>query len=251
MAKGCWAELLGDCEGPLTGEHLVSDCLFKKQVSVRGMRWCVSEFKTVGIASLVSHCLCRSHNNRLSPCDSEAKRWLEVMDWMLRDSALPGDGPELVKTIDGFLLAKWAAKTACSIAASSGDPVHKALIRYAFSTLDDPRIGFYLFAGKGTRFEASTEHLGVYWIHASNMPEQVVVCFRLYGVPFVLATMPIEGATPLIEEALGLSIGSGNKPMDRLSRIRVGWPNGVRRTDLRGEVHFQWPKPGPQSLGSS
>lgn len=39
--KGCWAASLGDCEGKISWEHLVSESLLPEGgIMVRGLHWC-------------------------------------------------------------------------------------------------------------------------------------------------------------------------------------------------------------------
>jgi hypothetical protein len=45
--KGCWAVSLGDCEGKISREHLVSQALFPDgNITVSGLHWCKDEPKT-------------------------------------------------------------------------------------------------------------------------------------------------------------------------------------------------------------
>lgn len=80
MAKRCWAEDLGDCEGGLSGEHLVSEAFFSsKEIKIQGFKWCKDEPAIVGLSRLTSNILCRNHNSSLSILDSEAGKVKSVV----------------------------------------------------------------------------------------------------------------------------------------------------------------------------
>jgi len=66
----CWASSLGDCEGKITREHLISKGLFLDDtIIVKGYSWCKDETIKVSLASLTSKILCKKHNSLLSEID--------------------------------------------------------------------------------------------------------------------------------------------------------------------------------------
>lgn len=68
----CWADIMGDCEGRQSAEHLFPESVFEggAKVAVRGLSWCHSAYREIGVASFTSNILCRGHNSRLSPLDA-------------------------------------------------------------------------------------------------------------------------------------------------------------------------------------
>ncbi len=74
----CWASSLGDCEGKMTKEHLVSNVILPEKLSVKGFNWC-KEGKEISSSSFVNKFLCQKHNNSLSPYDIEGGRFYEAV----------------------------------------------------------------------------------------------------------------------------------------------------------------------------
>jgi hypothetical protein len=75
---GCWANSMGDCEGSMTKEHLVSNVILPEKLSVKGFKWCQEE-KEIASASFVNKFLCKKHNNQLSVYDVEGGRFYEAV----------------------------------------------------------------------------------------------------------------------------------------------------------------------------
>jgi len=63
---GCWAASLGDCDGVLSGEHIVSDGALQKMISVQGFSWCKDLPRRIGAAKFTAKHLCERHNASLS-----------------------------------------------------------------------------------------------------------------------------------------------------------------------------------------
>ena len=236
---GCWASILGGCAGGITGEHVVSECLFEKTVRLRGLNWCANEFRTVGVKSLVANCLCGHHNSSLSPCDTEAKRFQEAIRWLASDFD-PLAPFNDTRRLSGFLFAKWLAKTACNFAVWSNRQPPPALVRYAFAAQDDADIRVYLCVDRGDFLPIDLSHIGSYWLTRNDDPNQVLVCFKMYGFPFVLGTVPIDGAEEHIAQAFEIEAGLRGV-MNRVHCIAVdGKLNGFGPL-RRGEIRLDWP----------
>ena len=115
--KGCWAASLGDCEGKISREHLVSQALFPGgNITVSGLRWCKDGSKTVGLAALTGKILCQKHNSELSELDTTVKRAFEAFDesmqlFQLRSKLQGRRWTIKTFTIDGVLLERWFLKT--------------------------------------------------------------------------------------------------------------------------------------------
>lgn len=113
----CWAASLGDCSTDQSREHYITEGLFEgDSIRIKGLPWCPNEEKTIGLASAVSKILCRSHNSRLSPLDSEAIRMFDCLREMNRVRSVQEAMPERVwrpRTwqLQGRLLERWFLKT--------------------------------------------------------------------------------------------------------------------------------------------
>jgi hypothetical protein len=85
----CWASALGDCEGPLSDEHIVTAGLFdSSMLGVSGFDWCKGEVREIPRDRLVRRILCKGHNGRLEPYDKAAIRSARTFDeWQRLEQA--------------------------------------------------------------------------------------------------------------------------------------------------------------------
>lgn len=115
--KKCWAESYERCGGGISGEHLISQGLFRpsKTVNVQGFTWCADKMVTVGIKSLTRNILCRDHNSALSLLDEAAVETFNVLRRQVRLSRLKTSLLDLLAekppTLNGSLLERWFLKT--------------------------------------------------------------------------------------------------------------------------------------------
>src|SRR5882672_6826080 len=115
----CWAKSLGDCEGKLSREHLISKSLFDgAEIQVFGLPWCPPEGKVIGIDGLAAKILCRLHNNRLSEVDQAGG---EVFKKIKRFLGKVKSNPREKIKVDGSLLERWLLKTAINICCNPKD----------------------------------------------------------------------------------------------------------------------------------
>src|SRR5215467_7599163 len=71
----CWAEALEDCSAEPSKEHLITAALFSGgSVTVKGLHWCRSSPRRIGVSAFSRQMLCKRHNNELSEVDNEAVR---------------------------------------------------------------------------------------------------------------------------------------------------------------------------------
>jgi len=102
----CWAAIRGDCAGGISGEHLISKCLFSQsKIFVQGFPWCAGQEREVGVASTTANILCRKHNNELSPLDDAAAHAVDLFQNL-------GAAKAPNKPVDARLLERWLLKTA-------------------------------------------------------------------------------------------------------------------------------------------
>jgi hypothetical protein len=163
----CWAETLGDCSDKLSREHIVSEGMFPDQVlRVKGMSWCLEDFKEININNFVKKVLCQHHNSSLTDVDQAGKKAMKVFrDEVHLKNARSAMRPRrwLVKTfqIDGRRLERWCLKTLINVGAegkyrigrdsgSVGKPSAR-LVRIAFGQEHfKTRAGLYGVAKAGT-----------------------------------------------------------------------------------------------------
>lgn len=169
--RECWAEVLGDCSEKLTREHIITEGVFlSPEVKVKGLAWCLDDFKVIGLTNLVRKNLCSFHNSSLSDTDIAAidlRRAicdsLQLSD--IRSNAAPQDWAIAEFSIDGRRLERWFLKTLLSDAfggqfliSSTGvrpGEIPAPLVRAAFGhqPLGERRAGMYLMGAPGPAVE--------------------------------------------------------------------------------------------------
>lgn len=119
--SGCWAASLGDCDGGLSGEHIVSNGALQRMISVQGFSWCKDRPRRIGAASFTSKHLCRRHNSSLSRFDAAAKDFLMTFKtaFEVREQQIAGRWTGVIPLhhhVDGFGLERWLCKTIVNVA---------------------------------------------------------------------------------------------------------------------------------------
>lgn len=117
----CWASYRGGCSNKLTGEHIVSNSLFKlENVPVKGFPWCKDDFVTVGRGALKRNILCAAHNSQLSPVDTGGVVAMHAMYRMFELARtrsvqiVKNSEPEHLH-VNGLMLERWLLKTAINV----------------------------------------------------------------------------------------------------------------------------------------
>jgi hypothetical protein len=78
----CWAASLGDCAGPITKEHLATEALLGRRVTVERGRGNIPPVvsRPISIQRLTANILCEKHNGDLGKtADAAAKRLLSAL----------------------------------------------------------------------------------------------------------------------------------------------------------------------------
>ncbi|WP_432473358.1 hypothetical protein [Amphritea sp. HPY] len=113
----CWANILNDCDGGISREHIVSKSLFiGTKINVQGFSWCKDEPKLIGLANLTKKCLCKEHNSLLSPLDQAGSHAFDVLrkQAKLIDDRAKEPNKKFKKvtfSINATALERWLLKT--------------------------------------------------------------------------------------------------------------------------------------------
>jgi len=201
----CWASSLGDCEGLISHEHLISKCLFPDgDINVRGFAWCKDVHKPIRIETLTGKILCEKHNGCLSEVDAAAKVSLESMMkafaiFKVRDGLKVRRWTIKHFVVDMLLLERWCLKTLINLNHQHGwligtNPSEphiptKELVEVAFGRRRFTHSeGLYMVAKTGERI---TLNEGALSIGTTTDGDKLVAGrFTLWGVPFVLSILP-------------------------------------------------------------
>lgn len=168
----CWAACLGNCDGGMSREHIVSQGLFMSDfVDVSGFDWCKDTPTRVGLGSLTKKALCRKHNSELSKVDSVAAHAFGVLRDQTKLANDRGKNPHeryrtVIYNLNATLLERWLLKTLINLGYGSnlfigansiceGYPSDE-LVKIAFGKVRFPRDnGLYVAAKPGTSLNFS------------------------------------------------------------------------------------------------
>lgn len=197
----CWAAPLGDCSDKLSREHIVSDSVFESAtVKVKGLAWCLDEWKEISLKNLVRKTLCESHNSRLSETDNAAMSLRKMLCdsgdlSTARVTAATTDWDIRRFDVDGRKVEQWFLKTLMSLAfggtlfvgdsTESGIPT-LALVKaaFGFQNLGNNRAGLYLLGGSG--FEIAVQEGVVINTFTGNSGRLEGARFWFWGMRFLL-----------------------------------------------------------------
>jgi hypothetical protein len=127
--RTCCAACLSNCSDKISGEHVVTKGAFLADtVKVKGLSWCLDDFKTIGLASLVKNVLCTNHNSRLSEADAAAIQLRESLcnsaDLLEARKRMPPQSWSVRRfSVNGFALERWCLKTLITIALGGKIPI--------------------------------------------------------------------------------------------------------------------------------
>lgn len=202
----CWASCLGDCEGVISHEHLISECLFPDGgITVQGFDWCKDAPRSINIKTFTGKVLCEKHNNGLSEVDAAVKQSLDTLRdavslFMAREKVRARHWAVKSFNADMLLLERWCLKTLINFNQHDGFPIdpeapepHKPtqeLVEVAFGLkrFADPS-GLYVIFRSGDQF---TLNEGDFSISTMRMGERLAGAeFSLWGVPFFLNLLSI------------------------------------------------------------
>jgi hypothetical protein len=192
----CWASILGDCSGPISREHYVSDGIFDgESVTAFGLSWCKTAPIQIGLGSAVAKVLCKRHNEALSPFDAEASRLSRFLSEHVQE--LPLEPAE--HRANGHRLEKWALKTFANLAyigaldqvAHTRTQPSDFVVEHIFRDAPLPSgVGLYFIAGS---LNNTTFKVGLSWNGIRNLSAGGAIAamtFTLNEVRFVVNVVP-------------------------------------------------------------
>jgi len=238
----CWAAILGDCSGGMSGEHYISKGIFDGDaVTAFGLSWCKSAPKQIPLGTATANILCSHHNQSLATFDAEASRLSRFLSEQIRD--LPLESADL--RIIGPDLEKWALKTFVNLGYLGAlDQVggirikpDDFVVRHIFQNAPLPRgVGLYSISGglSNTDFEVSVSWNGIRNLSAGGTI--AAMTFTLNEVRFVINALPGEAEERLRE------IGTVNDVDYSRAEITYRPTNIVLRSATAGEkiINIDW-----------
>jgi hypothetical protein len=139
--EGCWANVLDDCDGPLTGEHIVSVAVWSpvpgmpnnrkgklpRVVTVGGGPGLLTPGPTT-VRHLTSDILCERHNNTTNDLDEVGGRFARAVEELDRVDQARRWAPNLnwawhTIEVDGPRLQRWFLKTIINNAVGQALPI--------------------------------------------------------------------------------------------------------------------------------
>jgi hypothetical protein len=250
MPSACWASPLGHCSDKISREHWVSRSFFTApSVSVKGMPWCKLEEKTIGIDSAVARVLCQHHNSMLSPLDTEAGKFTQVLRahqrlYEQRSRTGVADGYRRF-AINAKLLERWMLKTIINVHIDGklvigqgpgiqGQPT-LALVKAAFG-IDSPGGGFGMYVASHINMAINfAETLAIAPLILAGGNEIHGALLNVYGLFFYFNATEHQAIPTGAVEVLGID---WNKCQfaKRFRTMRAVLPNGARSHEIR----FNW-----------
>lgn len=243
VGRTCWAAPLGGCSPKITGEHIISECLFdEKEIMVQGLPWCLDQPKSIGKANLTRNILCKAHNSALSELDSAALDAFNVFRESTKLSSarlgIRARSLSLRKfVINGPLLERWFLKTFINVALGQpfaiGPGQHDRgvpsteLVEIAFGqrSFEKPS-GLYLSGYAGEK-EVSEDRVKI--VTKSEGANLVAAAFSFRGCRFFLNLLPekfdYDGISTLLY---------------RDSKLRCFVHNYRGRSLLSHQIAIQW-----------
>lgn len=147
----CWAASLKECAGGISKEHFISKCLATDPDSVmeiKGLSFCVSEYKQIPWKSAYSNILCKKHNNVLSSVDQEARDFKKMIETVEKIKPSPKELESSKKPrhkhVKGLRIARWIVKTYCNQLAMDKRDIPHPFIDFVFRQVSTPKVRVYL-----------------------------------------------------------------------------------------------------------
>ncbi len=122
----CWAKCLGDCKGRISGEHIITENVWKgDEIGVFGLPWCRADHRFIRVKNFTKNMLCEHHNSALSPVDVGGIRAFDTFrqasqvhnqrSLNIESGFWTGRFDVCTHEFDGPLLERWFLKTLINI----------------------------------------------------------------------------------------------------------------------------------------
>ena len=208
----CWAATLGDCSGPITGEHLVTDALFGRRVRIEGEKapWLLGPEVEIPIRRLKANILCEGHNSQLGrTADASARVLLRALRLAVAPMELPGSRilrPPVERRIPGVWFGRWLCKTHCNLMVAAGLTPAPEYVRYAFGKHPGRHIFIYCSGLLGDTIrlgEATSTAIHYQQLVSDDDPTYDGFQITLGGFPSLVSLEPVHrNNQPLIDRLL-------------------------------------------------
>ncbi|MCG2665312.1 hypothetical protein ACFPFP_00015 [Bradyrhizobium sp. GCM10023182] len=237
---------LQNCEGPISGEHLISESVIKVlrgegDFTVSGLPWQeADEEKRLAPANLTANCLCRRHNSALTPLDSAAGLFFSS----LRDCMEMEDAPTPF-LFSGHDIERWLLKTLKAMAVSGNLARGRVRLPGVFARDVDviklldhsdkwpSAAGLYFIMPTGARFINHPRFRLQPWF--DDAQEEIVGLWAsFYGLEFVMMiAAPNVTASPGLKQwlyrpgSIEMSIGKSRR------LIELSWQDGMPHAPVK------------------
>lgn len=215
----CWSDVLGNCKGPQSEEHYVSQSVIgRSEVTVSGFEFLRGQMRTLPAKRVARNMLCKGHNEALSDLDAAAGHFFEIVKTFMHRAATRARGGRKrggidVYNVDGALVERWLLKTVINISyrretAEGRWAPPELWVRCVHGRSSLPvRCGFYLLQGEGL-ITPPTE--GAFGIRVLNDADQNLIGaqFRMQELQFAVAMKPISGVfrPPIIRDKPSIDV---------------------------------------------
>jgi len=201
----CWAAFLDECKGPVTGEHLFTEALFKNRVTIKGNytmpdgscpQWLTEQGLDMHIRKLKANILCDYHNKQLGEtADRAAIDLQKALLLFNKPQILKGSKifrPSVPITISGVNFARWLCKTHCNLMAVNGIVPNRGYVQYAFGYTPEQTLYFYTPACIGQKLPIGEGHINYVLYNDCDDPNIRIFKIMLAGLSTLVTTFAID-----------------------------------------------------------
>lgn len=201
----CWAAFLDECKGPITGEHLFTEALFKNRVTIKGNytmsngscpQWLTEQGLDIHIRQLKANILCNYHNKKLGEiADRVAIDLQKALLYFNKPKILKGSKifrPPKSITISGVNFARWLCKTHCNLMAVNGIVPNRSYVQYAFGYVPGQTLYFYTPARVGQKLPIGKGNISYVLYNDCKNPNIRIFKIMLAGLSTLVTTFAID-----------------------------------------------------------
>lgn len=239
----CWARELGNCDGPMTGEHFVSKCLrYGKMMAIKGLPFCKDDYVKISWATAKSNVLCARHNSVLSPVDAEALRFKTTIE-KIENQEHPTKGKDQLKRpvtirICGTRFSQWLVKSCCNQLAVRKLSSPKSFVRFAFGQAIKDQIHIYFTPELDKPLKLQ---LGYFDFLELTGQAGCTMLVDFNGLTWIISTLDLSK----LQKPLKIGeerIVTQNQLLERPNSVecQVNLPDGTRATTI--VIVFDWPQ---------